>query len=278
MFLIALGVSNLPATLPPVVLALLTGLNASAVGLIFFAALQLTRATSTTPITRLILFFTAAISSCYSAIWLFPVLTIGGGVITLIADWSGWKKLHERLRPTKREPERAPSDIALEELGTRLGKTPDVDLERTPSLPKSVYTPDTITRLPTPPPDVQSTTLRRRPNAHATAAPAADAVVTPEPQTPINLHLTIWQSGLVIALFFAILITVVVLQATLRNPTRGLQLFTNLYIAGSILFGGGPVVVPLLQASTTLLDIGNVAYSASTGLHGHPGQIGRAHV
>lgn len=43
MFLIALGVSHLPASLPSIVSALLTGLNASSFGLIFFAALQLSR-------------------------------------------------------------------------------------------------------------------------------------------------------------------------------------------------------------------------------------------
>ncbi|KAL8276404.1 hypothetical protein RQP46_011202 [Phenoliferia psychrophenolica] len=192
MFLIALGVSHLPPSLPSIVAALLTGLNASSVGLIFFAALQLTRNTATTPITRIILFMTAAIGSCYSAVWLFPVLTIGGGVITLIADWSGWIEIYGRVvRRTRPVAEPTARDVALDE------------------------------EIGVPPP------------------------------TPINLKLSTTQTVLLIVLFASVLITVVVIQATVGNARpRALQLFTNLYIAGSILFGGGPVVVPLLQGYT----------------------------
>lgn len=243
MFLIALGVSKLPSTLPPIALAGLTGLNASAVGLIFYAALQLSRSTSTTHTTRLILLGVAAISSCYSSIWLFPVLTLNGGVVTLIADWSGWRRFGSKL---KRKPAESGADridtaasIALEEVGL-------------PGRPAGPSTPPThITRLPSPPPSpnlLEAPSLRRRPNnSLPIASPVEDTTTTLDAPTSINLNVTILQAGMVLALFFTIIITVVVLRATMREQSRGLQLFTNLYIAGSILFGGGPAVVPLLQ-------------------------------
>ena len=38
-----------------------------------------------------------------------------------------------------------------------------------------------------------------------------------------------------------------VLRGTLTAPPLALRLFTNLYLAGTIIFGGGPVVIPLLR-------------------------------
>ena len=49
----------------------------------------------------------------------------------------------------------------------------------------------------------------------------------------------------------AILVTTVVLRSVIQNPSPELRLFNNFFIAGSILFGGGPVVVPLLQGYTS---------------------------
>ncbi|KAI9824251.1 MAG: hypothetical protein M1832_002058 [Thelocarpon impressellum] len=38
-----------------------------------------------------------------------------------------------------------------------------------------------------------------------------------------------------------------VLRGTLRAPLRAFSLFANLFLAGTIIFGGGPVVIPLLR-------------------------------
>ena len=38
-----------------------------------------------------------------------------------------------------------------------------------------------------------------------------------------------------------------ILRGTLKSPPRGFSLFANLYLAGTIIFGGGPVVIPLLR-------------------------------
>jgi len=42
-------------------------------------------------------------------------------------------------------------------------------------------------------------------------------------------------------------IVIMVLRGTLPNPPRSFSLFANLYLAGTIIFGGGPVVIPLLR-------------------------------
>ena len=45
------------------------------------------------------------------------------------------------------------------------------------------------------------------------------------------------------ATFIAVLVT----RSLLPSPPRPLSLFANLYLAGTIIFGGGPVVIPLLR-------------------------------
>ena len=59
-----------------------------------------------------------------------------------------------------------------------------------------------------------------------------------------------WKSGLaLIALFLASIIAVMILRGVLpreKNPFL-FRLFSNLYLVGTIIFGGGPVVIPLLR-------------------------------
>lgn len=62
------------------------GLNASAVGLVALAAYQLSQKVVTDKISRLLLFFSAAIACCYESQWLYPVLMVAGGSTTLAYD------------------------------------------------------------------------------------------------------------------------------------------------------------------------------------------------
>lgn len=42
-------------------------------------------------------------------------------------------------------------------------------------------------------------------------------------------------------------IAILVARALVDTPPRALDLFANMYLAGTIIFGGGPVVIPLLR-------------------------------
>jgi hypothetical protein len=56
-----------------------------------------------------------------------------------------------------------------------------------------------------------------------------------------------WKRGtLIIAGFFISFVVIMVCRGTLNGRDRGFDLFANLYLAGTIIFGGGPVVIPLL--------------------------------
>ena|SRR5882757_10781522 len=57
-----------------------------------------------------------------------------------------------------------------------------------------------------------------------------------------------WKFGTILIVgFFATFITVMVLRGVVRHRPLLFNLFSNMYLAGTIIFGGGPVVVPLLR-------------------------------
>lgn len=72
----------------------------------------------------------------------------------------------------------------------------------------------------------------------------------PEPRTiPEDYQLNFsWRFGTaIISAFILVFIVVMVLRGVLHNPPILYKLFADLYLAGTIIFGGGPVVIPLLR-------------------------------
>ena len=88
MYALSLGVQNMGETLPKPVYALLSGLNASTVGIIALAAVQLAEKAIRDKLSRILVIFGACAGLCYSALWYFPVLMVIGGLLTSI--WDGW--------------------------------------------------------------------------------------------------------------------------------------------------------------------------------------------
>jgi hypothetical protein len=90
MYGLSLGVRRINEVLPPPVYALLSGLNASTVGIIALAAVQLSEKAIKDNITRVLVLFGACAGVCYNALWYFPVLMVIGGLTTLL--WDGHLK------------------------------------------------------------------------------------------------------------------------------------------------------------------------------------------
>lgn len=90
MYGLSLGVQRMNEVLPPPVYALLSGLNASTVGIIALAAVQLAEKAIKDDITRILVIFGACAGVCYNALWYFPVLMAIGGLATFI--WDGHLK------------------------------------------------------------------------------------------------------------------------------------------------------------------------------------------
>ena len=88
MYGLSLGVQRMSETLPLPVYALLSGLNASTVGIIALAAVQLAEKAIKDKLTRILVIFGACAGLCYNALWYFPVLMLIGGLACVI--WDGW--------------------------------------------------------------------------------------------------------------------------------------------------------------------------------------------
>jgi chromate transport protein ChrA len=88
MYALSQGVQRVNNVLPSLVYALLSGLNASTVGIIALAAVQLAEKAIKDPLTRLLVILGACAGLCYNALWYFPVLMLIGGAVTVI--WDIW--------------------------------------------------------------------------------------------------------------------------------------------------------------------------------------------
>ena len=102
MYGLALGVQKISDVLPAPVYALLSGLNASTVGIIALAAVQLAEKAIRDRLTRILVIFGACAGLCYSALWYFPLLIAIGGAVTMV--WDGW--LGQKIGALKRRMQR----------------------------------------------------------------------------------------------------------------------------------------------------------------------------
>jgi hypothetical protein len=86
MYCLSLGVQRMNETLPSPVYALLSGLNASTVGIIALGAVQLAEMAIKDDITRILVIVGACAGVCYNALWYFPILMVIGGLVTFLWD------------------------------------------------------------------------------------------------------------------------------------------------------------------------------------------------
>lgn len=222
MYGLSLGVSRVGDTLPASVYALLSGLNAATVGIIIYAAVQLAKKAITDKLTRILVFLGAAIGTLYTALWLFPVILICAGLSTLLWD-SAWmqntfKRLrNRRSRDDSRDEEKARpmTENGLNVIEVPLGPGLENRDKELPSLPPNSMIPKSC-----------PVKLLRAPTV-----------------------LSARMGAIVIVGFMATFVSTMVIRGLAVSPPRAYSLFANLYLAGTIIFGGGPVVIPLLGES-----------------------------
>ncbi|POY73116.1 hypothetical protein BMF94_3854 [Rhodotorula taiwanensis] len=250
---LAAGVRKFPDRLPPIVLALLTGLNAAAVGLIALAAYQLAQTAISDRVTRALVLASASFGICYHAPWMYPVLVAVGGLTTLLFDFRGrvlglLPRVRQRRRPlhgvdSDRDPAPRRGDDAIE-------------LESIPRRRTEAGRDDDNDDLKPVAPDVDSASTLRHRNGSSTSTTAA---TTSAP--PVNASASVERSTVLMVLnrkvaftlgagFVVYLVSIIVVRSKLAHPPRALDFFTNMVIGGTIIFGGGPVVIPLLRQYT----------------------------
>jgi chromate transport protein ChrA len=251
MYALSLGVSRIGDTLPAPVYALLSGLNAATVGIIALAAVQLAKKAITDRLTRALVFLGGVAGMLYAALWYFPVLMLGAGLATVVWDFQ-W--LHGIFKPfwrgRQRSRRRNEEGPRVEQTATPLSvprdrdaaaREPEDDTERSLHLRRITVTDEHDIDLS--PLEATSAGAGERPDPIADLD-LSDRIVP----SNIQLKLITWKTGIfIITGFLTSFVTVMVIRSMLKTPPRGVSLFANLYLAGTIIFGGGPVVIPLLR-------------------------------
>ncbi|EHK15483.1 uncharacterized protein TRIVIDRAFT_175150 [Trichoderma virens Gv29-8] len=220
MFGLAIGVSNIGSALPRAVYALLSGLNAATVGIIALAAVQLSKSTVTDNLTRTLVFLSGAAGMLYNALWYFPLLMFLSGVAAVVHDYR-W--LHKPIKATVALLSRRKKDTTAPVQALRHSSSAG------PSSGAAVSG------------HVQD---EDRPSEQRLSGAESEPRIIPQ-EYRLNFS---WKVGTaIIAAFFATFIAAMVLRSVLPEPPLLFRLFANLYLAGTIIFGGGPVVIPLLR-------------------------------
>lgn len=240
MYGLSVGVSNIGDSLPRPVYALLSGLNAATVGIIALAAVQLSEKAITDRLTRLLVFFGACAGMLYNALWYFPVLMVVGGLATVVNDFR-W--LHPPVKAVagfvraplkKRRAERSGDEQATE------APVDNVELQARSTAVAGPSTGDNASQRSKP----------GEPSLPTTEQEAQTPPASPEPRIiPTGHRLSFsWKFGLAVLLaFLASFVAVMVARGVAPSKPPLFDVFANFYLAGTIIFGGGPVVIPLLR-------------------------------
>ncbi|KAJ3499303.1 hypothetical protein NLG97_g449 [Lecanicillium saksenae] len=232
MFGLALGVSNIGDTLPGPVYALLSGLNAATVGIIVLAAVQLSEKAITGKMTRLMVFVGAAAGLLYNALWYFPLLMAIGGISSVIYDFRWLHGSLEAILAVVKRRSRSRRDHGeaisspMDNLGVqgirRHDFTTDHDIVSDEI--------ESVRNLPTQTHESVNEDNRIVPASHQ-----------------LNMS---WKVGLSIISIFLVSFVIIIVLRGVDTPAReslAFRFFANMYLAGTIIFGGGPVVIPLLR-------------------------------
>ncbi|KAK9474840.1 chromate transporter-domain-containing protein [Dipodascopsis tothii] len=262
MFGLACGVGQIGQTLPAPVYGLLSGLNAATVGVIFRAAIQLSGKVITDKMSFALVFMGGAVGVVYTSLWYYPVLMVIGGCFAVIWDMRYlhktvfWLRDHVlparyRRRPVVTDavelddlppvilvpevPEDEPS--ASRRTATRGDKNhDDGDIGMVRVRAESVAESSATTQCAEV--DEAASTA---PDAVEAAAAAAAAAAERAASRRVYVGIAIVTS------FLISFVVIIVIRAVVRPLPVTFSIFSNLYLAGTLIFGGGPVVIPLLR-------------------------------
>lgn len=252
MYGLSLGVNNIDETLPRQAYALLSGLNAATVGIIALAAVQLSEKAITDQMTRSLVFLAAAAGMMYTAIWYLPVLMLVGGLATIVHDFRwlhgpvAWVRglFRRRKQPAQPDDVERRDDTELHDMSGTASGLQQVAEQGTVQQDQSVTKRGGAARTSSPEVRPGSASAVQEQESVQDSSETAEARVIP-PEIRINMS---WKVGLaIVATFLAFFVVIMTLRGVLKSATLLFQLFANMTLAGTIIFGGGPVVIPLLR-------------------------------
>lgn len=243
MYALSLGVQKMPDRLPPIVYALLSGMNASTVGVIALAAVQLADKAIKDRLTRILVIFGACAGICHNALWYFPVLIIAGGIVTVI--WDAWMqqkigKFRAGYAAKRRRARNEAGDAEDTNTTQIIPPAEELQVRRPEAVKRKAHGGDSTDRIvPVEEHASPSQSEGRQSGETVEATPRAD---TRTHNYPVKI------GAALIMGFLLSFIVVMVIRGTIDARALAFDLFANMYLAGTIIFGGGPVVIPLLRS------------------------------
>ncbi|OAQ85463.1 chromate transport protein ChrA [Purpureocillium lilacinum] len=230
MYALSVGVSSVGETLPGPAYALLSGLNAATVGIIALAATQLAGQAITDRLSRALVYLAAAAGTLYNALWYFPLLMAVAGAAAVVHDYR-W--VHRPVRWVVGVWRRA--------RGCAVRRT-EVDVR---SVENELGQQQQQQQQPPVDEEQQQQQQGREGEGHPDEDDSRRVV---PPGRRLNMS---WKTGLALAAGFFVSFAAVMAARGALKPASAqpllFRLFANMYLAGTIIFGGGPVVVPLLR-------------------------------
>lgn len=254
MYGLSVGISKVGNTLPLPVYALISGLNAATVGIIALAAVRLAENAITDRLTRALVYLGGIMGILYTALWYYPILMVGAGIVTTVWDMrflhaiaALFTRCWRRPAPVEKE---SVDDV---ENCSQMSWTEDARSAHGRALPPTPLNSRRQSKSTEsePPPSLQSTMVV--PKSRYAYPPSPPPLDLEKPDlNPLEFLADFpsmsWKFGSCILIFFLFtFVIIIVLHVVIRNAPRGFALFSDLYLAGTIIFGGGPVVIPLLR-------------------------------
>ncbi|KAF9356465.1 hypothetical protein BGX26_005239 [Mortierella sp. AD094] len=242
-------IGNIEGTIPLWATRLEQGLASAAIGLVALAAYRMSTALATDKLTRILALIAGSVSVLYTAPWLLPVMMVAGGIISYIYDAfltpfvSNWKEKRKQNDAEKAEEKDLEQGIIKSSDSPDSGNTHDKE-ESTEIQEQSAET------------NVEnafSVNGSIRSGGKNELAAPVESLDDIKMDTTRKAFSYTKKLGLVFFLvFLGLLIAAVLVRAlvpTSEKATYG-QLVSTFYFVGSIIFGGGPVIIPLLKTYT----------------------------
>ncbi|KAF8945509.1 hypothetical protein BGZ47_002511 [Haplosporangium gracile] len=252
-------IGDVSETIPLWATRLEQGLAAAAVGLVALAAYKMSTTLATDKLTRVLALIAGGASALYTSPWLLPTLMIAGGLTSWTFDTylfplsNEWK---EKQAHRKVQEKQCAKKDDLEQ-----GHTTNQESDATGAANAEDTVDASVTNVQSADADAEKTpsvhgSIRSRNKAEAATLDELEGgpVQELEPESQYQPLFTYSKKlGLFFFLIFlALLVASILVRALVPESTTASYgpLAATFYFTGSIIFGGGPVIIPLLRTYT----------------------------
>ncbi|KAF9966803.1 hypothetical protein BGZ70_001217 [Mortierella alpina] len=255
MTVVGVLIANIKEGIPVWATRLEQGLASAAIGLVALAAYRMSTTLATDKLTRILALVAGGASALYTAPWLLPVIMISGGLVSYTFD-AFIAPAH--LRWSEQRVKRKEKDVATK---NDLEKGDGVEGAESTAAPVSNHTHDgsisdgnLVTVVDGKASSVHGS-LRNRSTVEAPASAKGedDAISESKIDNERKQFSYTKKLGFFFLLIFLAFLTASILVKALVPPSTVAEygpLAATFFFVGSIIFGGGPVIIPLLKTYT----------------------------